>query len=70
MRSVPIPVNFALSSLTGTSPDDDDEGVRLAKALVNHGSVDLEQLLELQNKVRESLSASFRPSTGSAGMAR
>lgn len=57
MRSAPISVNFALSSLTGTSPDNDDEGVRFAKALVDNGSVELERLLELQNKVCEPLYA-------------
>lgn len=56
MRPIPISVHLALSGLslspTDTSPDDDDEGARLAKALIDNGSSDLERLLELQNRVR------------------
>ena len=52
MRSLrtPMPVRFASSS-TSHALDEDDCGLRLAKALVDNGSIVLEKLLELQNKV-------------------
>ena len=61
MRSVPVSVHLALSGLSPTSTgtflnDDDDEGARLAKALVDNGSADLKRLLQLQNLVRDSQS--------------
>ena len=58
MRPIPISVHLALSGLSPTSTggflDDEDEGSRLARALIDNGSADLERLLELQNQVRES----------------
>jgi len=47
---VPMPVRFASSS-SSSPPDENDDRLRLAKALVDNGSDVLKELLELQNKV-------------------
>lgn len=53
-RAPPIPVRF-VSSLSSplNNNGDEDEDIRLSKGLIQNGSVVLQQLLELQNKVSE-----------------